>query len=482
MSPILLESRPVSPSASFDVPKNKSGELSDECSGVANNSHTKKRMSRSLQTTAEPQAVLPQVFAPARGNILQRKCDCGQHTIAGAQCTACRNKNETNLLRSSINRGAVDRHDESVPPIVHDVLNSPGQPLDPATQAFFGQRFSYDLSDMPVRPIPGLARSELSVGAPNDRFEQEADLTAKRVMRSPAESNGFAMRPRYDFTQVRVHDDARAAASARSVNALAYTVGRDIVFGEGQYEPGTVNGKRLLAHELTHVVQQQARATPLPVVQRDADKPKADKDKADKDKADKPDEKKPEKKAESWTRKHTDGPWLLDGDKPSYQVWFDHVLPTVPAGATQLWQVVEITKAFLTGECENKSEKEFRIDVVKISDRKQIHDDWAWKRDDDPCFAMDVSKATVGFDDQKSNFSQQTNVLASAGLAKDVLKKMGPPIGSYVGTYTFAKGANCKKCPDKLKELQKEKGAPDGEALAIDGVGSWTSKSKSKSK
>jgi len=66
------------------------------------------------------------------------------------------------------------------------------------------------------------------------------------------------MEPRFghDFSQVQVHTDEKAADSARSVNALAYTVGRDVVFGTGQYAPETTAGKRLLAHELTHVVQQ----------------------------------------------------------------------------------------------------------------------------------------------------------------------------------------------------------------------------------
>jgi len=60
----------------------------------------------------------------------------------------------------------------------------------------------------------------------------------------------------YDFSNVRIHTDERAAQSANSFNALAYTVGNDIVFGEGRYAPNTVEGKRLLAHELTHIIQQ----------------------------------------------------------------------------------------------------------------------------------------------------------------------------------------------------------------------------------
>src|SRR5688572_15143421 len=61
-----------------------------------------------------------------------------------------------------------------------------------------------------------------------------------------------------DFRGVRVHTDDRAAASATAFGANAFTTGRDIYFGAGQYSPSTQEGKRLLAHELTHVVQQSA--------------------------------------------------------------------------------------------------------------------------------------------------------------------------------------------------------------------------------
>ncbi len=70
----------------------------------------------------------------------------------------------------------------------------------------------------------------------------------------------FEPRFGYDFSQVRVHTDSKASGSAGALNALAYTVGRDVVFGEGQYAPATVQGKRLIAHELAHVVQQGSAA------------------------------------------------------------------------------------------------------------------------------------------------------------------------------------------------------------------------------
>jgi uncharacterized protein DUF4157/putative peptidoglycan binding protein len=72
------------------------------------------------------------------------------------------------------------------------------------------------------------------------------------------ESVRASFEPRFgcDFSQVRIHTGARATESARAVSARAYTVGQDVVFGAGQYAPGTAAGQRLLAHELTHVVQQ----------------------------------------------------------------------------------------------------------------------------------------------------------------------------------------------------------------------------------
>jgi len=94
--------------------------------------------------------------------------------------------------------------EESVPPIVYEVLRSPGQPLDAATRAFFESRFGHD------------------------------------------------------FSRVRVHTDGRAADSARAVNAHAYTVGRDVVFAAGHYQPRTGKGRRLLGHELTHVMQESS--------------------------------------------------------------------------------------------------------------------------------------------------------------------------------------------------------------------------------
>jgi Domain of unknown function (DUF4157) len=91
----------------------------------------------------------------------------------------------------------------------------------------------------------------------------------------PSTRRMFERRLGHDFSRVRVHSDRRAAEAARGLNALAYTLGPDIVFGTGQYSPATPAGRRLLAHELVHVVQQSAgpavvQRQPAPAAQSDA--------------------------------------------------------------------------------------------------------------------------------------------------------------------------------------------------------------------
>lgn len=91
------------------------------------------------------------------------------------------------------------------------------------------------------------------------KIEQLEEEPVKGSGQPLAESTRDYFEPRFrtDFSQVRLHTDSRAAEAAKSVNAKAFTLGKNVVFGAGQYTPGTSTGKRLLAHELTHVVQQK---------------------------------------------------------------------------------------------------------------------------------------------------------------------------------------------------------------------------------
>ncbi len=114
------------------------------------------------------------------------------------KCKECEEEEKLQMKNESATKAC-----REAPSIVHDVLNSGGHSLDRATRNYFGSRFGYD------------------------------------------------------FSNVKVHTDSVAAKSAQSINALAFTSGNNIVFNNGQYEPHTNNGKSLLAHELTHVVQQK---------------------------------------------------------------------------------------------------------------------------------------------------------------------------------------------------------------------------------
>ncbi len=195
---------------------------------------------------------------------------------------------------------------------VLNMLRSGNMQIDPTTQALIASRFGHDFSQIPVYSLrPSVLQAKLKVNQPGDVYEQEADQVAEQVMRmtdkepsvsddqdetknslmhkqsreseadtetdipsvppvvravlssgggQPLDATTRAfMEPRFghDFSHVRVHTDERAAESARAVNALAYTVGRDVVFGVGQYAPGTLAGQSLIAHELAHTMQQR---------------------------------------------------------------------------------------------------------------------------------------------------------------------------------------------------------------------------------
>ena len=127
--------------------------------------------------------------------VLQRKCSsCGGSAGADGECEECKAKQ---VQRDSTHAGP-----SSAPASVENVLHSSGVPLDRSDRSFFESRFGMD------------------------------------------------------FSKVRIHTGAEAASSARDVAARAYTVGDRIVFDSGQYSPHTAEGRKLLAHELTHVVQQ----------------------------------------------------------------------------------------------------------------------------------------------------------------------------------------------------------------------------------
>jgi len=197
--------------------------------------------------TARPQKIASPVNVCVHAGLLQRKCACGATPGPAGECEACRKRK---LQRSPAQHDAP----AAVPSIVHEVLRSPGEALDANTRAWMETRFG----DAPVRPIENAqVQNQLKVSPADDDYERAAEARAGQVMQTREASR----LPGFDFGGVRIHADTRAAESAQAMHALAYTVGRDIVFGAEQYASATESGRRLLAHELTHVVQQSGGAT-----------------------------------------------------------------------------------------------------------------------------------------------------------------------------------------------------------------------------
>jgi hypothetical protein len=149
--------------------------------------------------------------------------------------------------------------------------HKPGEftPLVPGTQPL-----SLHMRDPDLISSPDAATKEKKEEIPVQRKAESAydnEQEAAPEVESAISSSGRPldretrryMEPRigFDFSKVRIHTDSRAAASAKSLNARAYTVGNNLVFGPGRFAPNTTEGRRLLAHELTHTVQ-QARSQP----------------------------------------------------------------------------------------------------------------------------------------------------------------------------------------------------------------------------
>jgi hypothetical protein len=124
-----------------------------------------------------------------------------------------------------------------------------------------------DEEQAPVQRAP--ASAEHASAGPAEAYVDDALASPGRAL-DPSTRRTMEARFGYDFSSVRVHDDARAAETAAQIDAAAFTVGEDLVFGAGRFDPASAEGRRLIAHELAHVVQ-QSRGAPAgagPVVQR----------------------------------------------------------------------------------------------------------------------------------------------------------------------------------------------------------------------
>ncbi len=170
--------------------------------------------------------------------LLQRQCACGNHTVASGECAACAKK-KSGLQRKLAIGANNDPLEREADRVADQVLAASSRPAINNTPPHI-QRSARQASEGTGTAPDGVDRVLASAGRPLD----------------PVLQQDMGQRFGYDFSRVRVHSDAAAEQSAREVNAKAYTVGNHIVFGAGHNLDGSTNSRLLLAHELTHVLQQ----------------------------------------------------------------------------------------------------------------------------------------------------------------------------------------------------------------------------------
>ncbi|WP_205012780.1 DUF4157 domain-containing protein [Nitrosomonas sp. HPC101] len=179
---------------------------------------------------------------PAQG-LLQRKCACGNHTMAGGECAECSKKKRLDLQTKLTVNEPGDIYEQEADRIANQVMATPAHPAisgaPPRIQRFSGPS-NGQMDSAPASVDNALA----SPGRPLE----------------PALRQDMEQRFGHDFSQVRVHSGDAAEQSARELNANAYTVGRDVVFAVGQFSSTSTEGRKLLAHELVHVMQQSEGA------------------------------------------------------------------------------------------------------------------------------------------------------------------------------------------------------------------------------
>lgn len=181
---------------------------------------------------------------------LQRACACGNDTMVGGGCSECGTKNRPGLQTNL-------------------KVSEPDGIYEQEVERMTGQGTSTLVPHAVSSATPHIQRLTGQASGQADASPASVDRALATPGRplEPALRQDMEQRFGHDFSRVRVHSGAIAEQSAQDVNARAYTVGSDIVFGAGWFAEGTHEGRRLIAHELTHVVQ-QSNMTSLPRLQR----------------------------------------------------------------------------------------------------------------------------------------------------------------------------------------------------------------------
>ena len=172
----------------------------------------------------------------------------------------------------SFMRAAASKPESALPPVPVSAILGRGTRRHPQPKLVVSSptdfhereadRVASQVMGMPMPPAASHGGNPLNTLSPSSAVERETPAAVRDVLAEPGAPleptarDFMEARLGYDFSRVRIHADARASDSARAMGALAYAVGSDVVFAGGAYQPHSHSGRRLIAHELTHVVQQ----------------------------------------------------------------------------------------------------------------------------------------------------------------------------------------------------------------------------------
>jgi hypothetical protein len=173
--------------------------------------------------------------------LVQRKCACGGSSGLTGSCSGCEKKR---LLGKPLQTKLR--------------VNEPGDAYEQEADRMADQVMEAPVHSSVSGAPPSIQRLATQTAGQMEAVPASVDQALANPGRplEPALRNDMEQRFGHDFSKVRVHADQAAEGSAEDIDASAYTVGRDIMFGTGEFRPATPDGRRLIAHELTHVVQQ----------------------------------------------------------------------------------------------------------------------------------------------------------------------------------------------------------------------------------
>ncbi|WP_444997852.1 eCIS core domain-containing protein [Aliikangiella sp. IMCC44359] len=180
-------------------------------------------------------------------HALQRKCSCGNHTQGQGSCGSCGGDLKEKQIQKKLNLGSENDPLEREADRVANEVTSHSAGI---TNSIGGQRM----------PGQGIQKAGQTVSSVTDPMIPTKSI-GSGVPLAQNQRDYYESRMGYDFSHVRLHTNKTANHAAQSVNARAYTQGNHIVFNTKQYNPSSNSGRQLLAHELTHVVQQTSRSS-----------------------------------------------------------------------------------------------------------------------------------------------------------------------------------------------------------------------------